>query len=218
MAQPSKQRSRRRAAARPGRGNYDRSRTKEERHAERHDRLLRAAAVVFVEDGYSSATLGKIVARAGVWRRTFYDHFDDLRDCLVAVHDHAVAVFSDLGAEMHGVTDPIERLHKGIVGYLTTIGNNGALAQVLTRDVLGLGREHVLRQDAVYTRFAMIIVEGVAEARARGLVSRRPDELTAYALVGAIETVALRYVDRGETDRILDAAPTLVELVLRAFR
>jgi hypothetical protein len=48
-------------------------------------------------------------------------------------------------------------------------------------------------------------------------VARPPDEQTAYVLISGMETLALRYIDRGEADRLTEAAPRLTELVLRAF-
>ena len=49
-------------------------------------RLLGAAAEVLVERGYARTTSRAIAARAGVSPRTFYDHFDDLGACLLAIH------------------------------------------------------------------------------------------------------------------------------------
>src|SRR5512142_3344759 len=71
----------------PGRGKYDRSRSPDERQKEQQRRLLEAAAHVFAEKGWADATVEAIVNRAGMSRRTFYEHFDDLRDCLLTLHD-----------------------------------------------------------------------------------------------------------------------------------
>ena len=94
----------------PGRGNYDRTRTKEQRHEERHVRLLRAAAEVFAEEGRRGATLAKIVKQAGVGRKTFYEHFDDMHHCLVSVYEYAIeVVFRDVGARLSQIDDPLVR-------------------------------------------------------------------------------------------------------------
>src|SRR6478752_7418800 len=57
----------------PGRGAYDRSLTRAERHAEHRERLLIAAAGALAE---GAPTVSSIVARAGVGRSTFYEFFD----------------------------------------------------------------------------------------------------------------------------------------------
>ena len=202
----------------PGRGNYDRSRTKKERYDERHVRLLRAAAEVFAKEGFSGANLTKIITQAGVGRKTFYEHFDDMQHCLVSVYEYAIeVVFRDVGARLSKIDDPIERLERGIANYLEIIGRNGALAQVVNRDILGVARKYAARRDAAHTLYAMMIMDGAAQAHALGRLAGEPDELTCFGLVGAIESVAMRYIDRGEAECIADAAPVLVELVVRAF-
>jgi len=202
----------------PGRGNYDRSCTKKERYDERHVRLLRAAAEVFAAEGFSGANLTKIIKQAGVGRKTFYEHFDDMHHCLVSVYEYAIGVvFRDVGAQLSKIDDPIERLERGIADYLAIIARNGALAQVVTRDILGVARQYATRRDAAHSLYAMMILGGATQAYALGRLSREPDELTCFGLVGAIESVAMRYIDRGEHERIEEAAPVLAELVLRAF-
>jgi hypothetical protein len=57
-------------------------------------------------------------------------------------------------------------------------------------------------------------MEGLRRAYEAGYARRLPDEVTVYALTAAIEAVALRYIDRGEEDRILEAVPSLVGLAI----
>ena len=202
----------------PGRGKYDRSLSAQERRDERHRRLLLAAADVFAAKGRAGASIADIVEAAAVSRQTFYEHFDDLLDCLVQVYDFAINhAFQDAERTLRAIEDPVERLKAGITGYLAMMGANPALTLVLNRESLGAGPEYLLRRERGYQRWVALLMEGLAEAYAQGLVTRPPEERTAYVLVGGMETLALRYVDRGEADRITEAAPTLVELVLRAF-
>src|SRR5687767_13565478 len=70
----------------PGRGKYDRTRTQDERVRDQRRRLLDAAGHVFAEVGWADATVETIVSRAGMSRRTFYEHFDDLKSCLLTLH------------------------------------------------------------------------------------------------------------------------------------
>jgi AcrR family transcriptional regulator len=203
---------------RSGRGKYDRSKSYRERREERQKRLIRAASHVFAAKGRAGATVADIVEAAGVSRQTFYEHFDNLLDCLIQVYDHSInATFWDAERTLRAVDDPVERLRSGIVGYLAGMGRNPALTLVLHRGSLAAGPEYLARREAAYSRWVALMMEGVAEAYAKGIVSRPPDELTAYVLISGMETLALRYLDRGDADRITDAAPSLVELTLRAF-
>ena len=49
-------------------------------------RLLTAAAQVLAEHGYAELTVEHIIREAGVSRTTFYEHFKNKRDCILAAH------------------------------------------------------------------------------------------------------------------------------------
>jgi AcrR family transcriptional regulator len=216
MASPSTSTRRRKAPPR-GTGSYDRSLSAEERFADRHERLLDVSADVFARHGFSGASLNEIVSRAGVSKRTFYAHFDDMKACLLAVYEHAVSSLS-VADRIESIEDPILQLQVGVREYLGLMGRNAALLQVFTREVSEVGAEFRKKRQDAYDRWARLITTGARQLKERGLTTREPDELTAYALVAAIEAVALRYIDRRQVDCIDEAAPVLAELVLRAFR
>jgi AcrR family transcriptional regulator len=53
-------------------------------------RILDAVIEVVAERGFAGASVGAVTARAKVSRRTFYEHFAGLEECLVAVLDGAL--------------------------------------------------------------------------------------------------------------------------------
>jgi len=57
----------------------------------RGERILDAVVDVVCERGVAGASVGLVITRARVSRRTFYERFDDLEECLVAVLDDALA-------------------------------------------------------------------------------------------------------------------------------
>jgi AcrR family transcriptional regulator len=52
-------------------------------------RLLAGASRTLAEYGYAALTVQRIIAAAGVSRATFYERFDDKRDCILAAHRDA---------------------------------------------------------------------------------------------------------------------------------
>src|SRR5258708_1879046 len=71
----------------PGRGKYDRRKNREERADEQRFVLLEAIGEVIAERGYAGTTVALICERAGMSRRTFYEHFRDLRRAILELHD-----------------------------------------------------------------------------------------------------------------------------------
>src|SRR5918996_5397040 len=57
------------------------------------DRMLDAMAQACAFEGYGGATVAAVIARAGVSRRTFYEHFRDREDCFLAAYDAILAQF-----------------------------------------------------------------------------------------------------------------------------
>ena len=65
----------------------------EERQARRNppERMLRALAAVVAEKGYPETTVAEIVERASTSQRTFYEHFENKEEAIVAALDSGSA-------------------------------------------------------------------------------------------------------------------------------
>jgi AcrR family transcriptional regulator len=202
-----------------GRGKYDRGQPAEARHEEQRTRLLEAAAEVFGARGYAGATVEAIVSTAGMSRRTFYEHFADLRDVLLQVDERASAsTYRYVENAVRAVEDPIGQVEAGIRAFLQAVTLKGDLARVVFRETRAAGPQYESRRELELSRYASLLFGAVEGAHARGQMGRAPDEMTVFALVAGMEAVAMRYLARGEEGGALDAAPLLIELVLRAFR
>lgn len=203
----------------PGRGKYDRTRSSDERQKEQMRRLLEAAAFVFAEKGWSNATVEAIVTRAGMSRRTFYEHFEDLRDCLLTLHRKVSKLsFRVVEARTQSAEqNPPEMLRAGIEGLLGGIAMFPHFARVMFREVRAAGPEFEIIHDQMMSRFATLVTSGVQKAYEMGRTKRPPDELRVFALVAAMEAVGMRYVMRGEEDKALEAAPVLIDMVQKTF-
>ena len=63
------------------------------------DRLLQAAAVEFAQSGYAGASSESISRRAGMSKATFYEHFANKEECILALFDRAAEVVAGSMAE-----------------------------------------------------------------------------------------------------------------------
>jgi len=181
-------------------------------------RLLHAAAWVFVR-GFSRASVAAIVKRAGMSRRTFYEHFDDLTDALVQLYDGAARVLLHaVESSYRSASDPEARLAAALNAYVLAMAEHADLARIVYGEIRAAGPDHAIRHQATLARFAALLSEWAADARSAGLISRLPDDLTVYATLAGIEGAAMRYVYLGEEQRLPETAPRLVAFVLAAFR
>jgi AcrR family transcriptional regulator len=110
-------------------------------------RILAAAVDVLVELGYGGITVTQLVSRAGVSRKTFYEHFEDREGCFVAALEDPVACASGTvaparqagGASVSRARDPLE----GLGGRVTyrTLRVLAAVAELDGRGSLPSNRE-----------------------------------------------------------------------------
>jgi AcrR family transcriptional regulator len=54
------------------------------------DRLMRAMARTVAEFGYQDTTVRRLLGRAGLSRRTYYELFEDKEDCFLAAYDEVI--------------------------------------------------------------------------------------------------------------------------------
>jgi AcrR family transcriptional regulator len=85
--------------------------TPEQVASDQRSRLIEAMVELVGEQGYATTTVGHVIARTAVSRKTFYTHFDDRRDLLLATFDTvAPAVFEQLADAVEVKGDPTRQL------------------------------------------------------------------------------------------------------------
>jgi AcrR family transcriptional regulator len=202
-----------------GRGKYDRAQTAAERRSERIERVLDAATEVFAARGYAGTRVDDLIEAAGISKRTLYEDFDSVEAVLTAVYDRAVRInFTTIFAKLSATTDPIERVHVGVVAYFEMIRDNPAAARVVFDVYRQAGPEQAARYELNTTRYVMLMLEFLNAAFASGRLGRAPDETTVYALTKGIDSVGVRALHRGETAQLPQLAPLMAAMIINAFR
>jgi AcrR family transcriptional regulator len=179
-------------------------------------RLYAAAASVFARVGYADATAEAVAREAGMSKATFYEHFDNKEDCIIALFDAgAEAVIEAMrraGAESRG-SGPAGRVHAIVRTYLEVLAAFPDEAQTLLVEIIGAGPRAMERRDRVLARFARTIEDINREDAEHGLAPRLASPDDAFALVGALVELASRQIRTGEPDDIRDLEPVVERLV-----
>src|SRR5258708_31986159 len=71
-------------------------------------RLVRAALDLFTEQGYDNTTVAQIAERAGLTKSTFFRHFPDKREVLVAGQDTLCRLFEEAIAAAPRAATPLD--------------------------------------------------------------------------------------------------------------
>ena len=180
-------------------------------------RLYAAAASVFARMGYADATAEAIAREAGMSKATFYQHFDNKEDCIVALFDAgALAVVEAMrraGAEA-AVGGPAGRVMAIVHTYLEALASFPDEAQTRLVEIIGAGPRAIERRDRVLAEFARAIDDVNREDADLGLAPRLASIHDAFAIVGAVVELASRQIRTGDPDEIREVEPVIERLVL----
>ncbi|MEU9096801.1 helix-turn-helix domain-containing protein [Streptomyces sp. NPDC048361] len=86
------------------------------------ERLVVAAVDLFTEQGYDATTVAQIAERAGVTKSTFFRHFPDKRELLVAGQETLSRLLSEGITEAPGGATPLEAVAAGLVRASSAMG------------------------------------------------------------------------------------------------
>ncbi len=125
----------------------------------RREKIFDAAAVLFVEKGFSSTSIRDIAKATDMLPGSLYYHFSSKEDLLTAVFEEGVKRISESvdTALANASQDPWERLQAASEAHLSALLDGSNYAQVVVRilpsDVPGAEETLVLLRDEYESRF-----------------------------------------------------------------
>jgi AcrR family transcriptional regulator len=179
-------------------------------------RLYAAAGAVFARVGYTDATAEAIAREAGMSKATFYEHFDNKEECIIALFDAATeAVLEAMrrtGDEYAG-DDPGGRARAVINTFVEALAAFPDEAQTLLVEIIGAGPRAMERRDRVLAEYAAYVDDVNRADATRGNGPRFTTPHDAFAIVGAVVELASRQIRTGQPDDIRDLEPVVERLV-----
>jgi AcrR family transcriptional regulator len=179
------------------------------------ERLFMAAATVFAHNGYADASAEAIARQAGMSKATFYEHFANKEECILALVDAATA------ATRTAVADSVEnternfeaRVHARVRAFFESVAGFPDIARVVLVEIIGVGPRGSERRDAMLQEFADFLDEENARAHAAYGAPRFAERDDAYAIVGAIVELASRQVRTGVPADIRALEPVVERVI-----
>lgn len=163
------------------------------------ERLVVAAVDLFTEQGYDATTVAEIAERAGVTKSTFFRHFPDKRELLVAGQETLSTLLAEGIADAPSGASPLEAVAAGLERA------SGAMGPA-NRDLGPRLKAAVAASTELQERDALKSV-GLAAAMTTALVARGVPDPTAH-LAAELGVLAFKrgYAAWSETDRGADDA------------
>ena len=186
-------------------------------------RLFDAAAAVFARVGYAEASAEAISREAGMSKATFYEHFANKEECILALFDAAgrqvrEAVAASTGVDAASMVEGHDAGGRGCSAASapswprsrptpTTRGRCSSRSSAP-------GPKATARRDAILEDFARLIDAQNAIAHERFGAHRLASHDDAFAIVGAIVELVSRHLRHGRPADIGDLEPVIARVVI----
>lgn len=179
-------------------------------------RILDAALSTFSKKGYHDTRLDDIVDESETSKGAIYFHFANKERLFLALVDQFADLLERRVQEaIDGEAEGMARVQIALETVLETFGRYRRPAKILLVQAVGLGNVFESKRAEVTDRFARMIETYLKEAVALGHIPPVDTEVVAYAWMGAIYGIVIRWVTTGDPEphRIMDG---LVPLLLRS--
>jgi AcrR family transcriptional regulator len=177
-------------------------------------RLLAAAVEVVQEVGYPGMTVARVIERARVSRKTFYDTFSDREECFLGAFEQALEHAGELAAEAYerepGWRDGIRA---ALARLLIFTDEEPALSKLCVIDALSAGESVLRRRAEVLEELAAVIDRGRLVIQ----VVREPPQVTAEGIVGAVFAVVHTRLLEGREELLEDQLGPLMSIVVLPY-
>jgi AcrR family transcriptional regulator len=164
------------------------------------------------EKGYRATTISDLVGRAGVSRKTFYEHFANKQECLLATFDviaadgrrRAIEAYREAGGE--GQQKAVEAAIREL--FEATIDNPSA-ARLNMVEIVAAGPAGIERRERAIVQYRRFV---------RGILEQDPDDGTVpdavvRAVVGGLSRILYSRVRHGRRAELRQLVPDLMRWV-----
>jgi AcrR family transcriptional regulator len=175
------------------------------------ERVLRALAAVVAEKGYPDTTVAEVVDRARTSQRTFYEHFKNKEDAIVAALDSgsahmlaaAMPAFRRAPDWPHAVHDTQEAMFRWGA-------EEPEYARMGGKEMYAAGKRALDQREVVTEGFEALLKPGY---------ELKPDTppIAAEAIGGALYSLLYDHVNKEGPETLPDLVPTLVYVTLAPF-
>jgi AcrR family transcriptional regulator len=175
------------------------------------ERIIRAMAEVVAERGYTETTLDEIVARASCSLSTFYSHFEDKEEAMLATLDRggALLLATVLPAFRRGGEWP-QAVRTALGAMLAYAIEEPAFARLGAVDVYAAGRRALEQRDQVMEGMGVLLAHGYE-------VNPEASPIAAEAIGGAIYALTYDQVLAGGPESLPEIAPLATYIALTPF-
>jgi AcrR family transcriptional regulator len=175
------------------------------------ERILRALAAVVSEKGYPDTTVADVVEKAGTSQRTFYEHFKNKEDAIVAALDSGSAhMLAAALPAFRRAADWPQAVHDTQEAMFAFGAEEPEYARMGGVEMYAAGKRALDQRE--------IVTEGMEGLLAPGYeLKPETPPIAAEAIGGALYSLLYDHVNKKGPETLPDLVPTLVYVTLGPF-
>lgn len=168
--------------------------TPEEVAKSQRGRLLAAMTEAIAERGYTATPVADVIMRAGVSRKTFYVHFHDRRDCLIAAHALAAKHTLAAAAEMAKGATERGRLQATITALCACAIEQPGASRLQVTEIAAAGQAGLLLREQEILALGALLRSGLPSG------ADAPTDALMATIAGGMMRVIDQHASAGETE------------------
>lgn len=177
-------------------------------------RLIAALIAAVEARGYAAVTVGELLSRARISRKTFYEVFVDLDDCFLAAFEQTTAHAREL---LQAAYETERGWRAGtraaLLSLLTAMEDDRGLAKLCIVEAFGAGPRVLERRAQLLADLAQMIAGGRAIAKA----GYEPSPLSPQATAGGIAELLHARLLREDPARLTDLLGPLMSVIVLPY-
>ncbi|GAA2359980.1 hypothetical protein GCM10009854_43640 [Saccharopolyspora halophila] len=177
-------------------------------------RILAAVVSCVGESGYAKATVEDFIGRAGVSRKTFYQHFANREAAFLAAYDEVAERVTSAAQKAYSAQDDlVASARAALECTLRELAADPDAAVLGIVEVFAAGPKALERRSEILGRLTDLMTE-----QTKDLPESAPGpNFTAEVVVGAVLEVLYNRVRRGEARQLPELLPDLLYCAIAPF-
>lgn len=185
--------------------------TREQVADSQRTRLMAAFTELMAERGYAAVRLAELVTRAGVSKATFYEHFADKQQCMLAAYEHflhtLIGAIAPVAAE--DAPDMTDLVRNVITRYIEVLNRDLTAARAFFVELDGAGPEARARRRYERQAFTALLAERHQYFQARDAMLAPLPAIAYEAIVDAAREIVRDRLDSEPEPNLTDLIPGL---------
>ena len=178
------------------------------------DRILKAMTIAAGRHGFRDAHITEVVHRAGVSRRTFYEHFKGKEECFAAAYARSMEQLWQLTLREFEVADDwTDGLRAGLTEMLSALSRRPEVARVCFVEVLAAGPVAAEQRDEAMRKFLPLFESAPTELPSK----LRIFEALGLGRVADLSAVLHREIAAGRVEQLPELLPELMYMMVLPF-